>query len=97
MLTSCWRFCCTTTVPGVRERLRINQSAQIEERINANSWFVLDHEPIADLAIQHPFRYCDLWSPGGLNDQNRRIGSPQMANYFDFDPMEGMKTIADFL
>jgi hypothetical protein len=77
--------------------LRINQSAQVDERVNANAWFVLDHEPITDLGIQHPLGYCDLWSPGRLNDQNRRIDSPQMSNYFDFDLIEGMKTIADFL
>src|SRR5215471_1309606 len=40
ILTSCWRFCTTTISGSVLERLRIDQSAQVDESTDTNSGFV---------------------------------------------------------
>lgn len=66
----------TSNLEAIVERLRINQSAEGNESIDADSRFVFDPQAIAGLRDQHPLRHCDLHPSGELDDQNYRFAFP---------------------
>jgi hypothetical protein len=56
--------------------MRVDQSAQLKQRINRDSWFHFVSEPITDLRIQHPIGYCYLHATWKPNNQNYSVSSP---------------------
>lgn len=75
--------------------VRIDQSAQVKEGVNSYSWSVFTSHAIAHPRSQHPFRQRYLCAAGKPDDQNCRLGPPQMPDHFNFDAVEGMELIAD--
>jgi hypothetical protein len=68
---------------------------QGKKGINCNSGALFVTQLITGLGIQHPFGYRYLCVAGKPDDQNRRLCPPQIANYFNFDAIVGMESIAD--
>jgi len=75
--------------------VRIDQPAQVKEGVNSYSRFVFVSHAITDPRSQHPFGQRYLCAAGKPDDQNCRLGPPQMADHFNFDAIEGMESIAD--
>ena len=75
--------------------VRVEQSAQLKQRIDRNSRFSFISESITDPRNQHPIGYRYLRTSGKFNNQNYRVNSPQMANYFNFYAIERMTPIAN--
>jgi len=75
--------------------MRVEQSAQLKQRIDRNSRFRFNSESITDLRNQHPIGYRYLRTSGKPNNQNYRVNSPQMANYFNFYAKERMTPITN--
>ena len=75
--------------------VRVEQSAQLKQRIDRNSRFRFISESITDPRNQHPIRYRYQRTSGKSNNQNYRVNSPQIANYFNFYAIERMTPIAN--
>ena len=56
--------------------MRVDQPAQLKQRIHRDSWFRFISEPITDLRIQHPIGYCYLHAAWKPNNQNCRVSAP---------------------
>ena len=56
--------------------MRVDQAAQVKQRIDRDSWFRFISEPITDLRVQHPIGYRHLRTIGKPNDQNCSTDSP---------------------
>jgi hypothetical protein len=66
----------TSSFEAIVGTLQVNQSAEGNESIDADSRFVSDPQAIAGLRNQHPLRHCDLYPSGELDDQNYRCAFP---------------------
>jgi hypothetical protein len=66
----------TSSFEAIVGTLQVNQSAEGNESIDADSRFVFDPQAIAGLRNQHPLRHCDLHPSGELDDQNYRCAFP---------------------
>src|SRR6266487_5514540 len=75
--------------------VRVEQSAQLKQRIDRNSRFRFISESITDPRNQHPIGYRYQRTSGKSNNQNYRVNSPQIANYFNFYAIERMTPIAN--
>ena len=75
--------------------MRVEQSAQLKQRIDRNSRFHCINELITDVRNQHPIGHRDLRTSGQSNNQNYRVTSPQITNYFNFYAIERMTPIAN--
>ena len=75
--------------------MRVDQPSQVKQRIDRDSWVRFISELITDLRAQHPIGYRHLRTTGKPNNQNCSVDPPQMANYFNFYAIEGMKAIAN--
>jgi hypothetical protein len=64
--------------------MRVDQPTQVKQRIGRDSWLSFVSEPITGLRVQHPIGYRHLRASRKPDDQNYRVYSPQMANYFNF-------------
>ena len=56
--------------------MRIDQPAQVKQRIDRDSGSLFVSEPITDLRAQHPIGYRYLRATGKPNNQNYRVYSP---------------------
>ncbi len=56
--------------------MRVDQPAQVKQRIDRDSWVLFVSEPITDLRIQHPIGYRYLRTSGKPNNQNCRLCPP---------------------
>jgi hypothetical protein len=77
------------------QAMSVEQSAQFKQRIDRNSRFRFISESITDPRNQHPIGYRYLRTSGKSNNQNYRVNSPQIANYFNFYAIERMTPIAN--
>src|SRR5579863_6352617 len=75
--------------------LGVDQTAEIKQRGEVNTWRIFETQSVAEFGNQHPLRYCDLRSSGSFDDQNRRFHPSQMANNFYLDAIQGVATITD--
>jgi hypothetical protein len=46
--------------------LGVDQTAEIKQRGEANTWRIFETQSVAEFGIQHPLGYCDLRPVGSL-------------------------------
>jgi hypothetical protein len=56
--------------------MRVDQSAQLKQRIRRDPWLHFISEPITDLWIQHPIGHRYLRATWRPDDQNYCVSSP---------------------
>jgi hypothetical protein len=56
--------------------VRVDQPAQVKQRIDRDSWFRFISEPITDVRVQHPIGYRHLRTTREPNNKNYRVCYP---------------------